>query len=83
MNRLSVGVVRKTDSLGRIVLPKEIRINLDIKENDHLEIFIDGDMLELRKYAPYCMACGKTRKVVQVGNIKLCEDCIRDIKNRL
>lgn len=82
MAQLSIGIVRKTDPLGRIVLPKEIRDGLGIKENDRLEIFIDGDRLVLRKYMPYCMACGKTREVFQFGNIKLCGECIHTIKAR-
>ena len=36
----STGIVRKVDELGRIVLPKELRNTLDIKEKDALEIFI-------------------------------------------
>nr|WP_317413989.1 hypothetical protein [uncultured Solibaculum sp.] len=55
---------------------------MDIKENDCLEIFTDGDRLVLRKYAPYCMACGKNREVIQVGNIKLCEECLEAIKTK-
>ncbi|MGM0524506.1 MAG: AbrB/MazE/SpoVT family DNA-binding domain-containing protein, partial [Bacillota bacterium] len=38
----STGIVRKTDHLGRIVLPKELRRSLDIEPKDPLEIFIDG-----------------------------------------
>lgn len=45
----STGIVRKTDVLGRIVIPKEIRKNFSIKENDYLEIFVDGEMIVLKK----------------------------------
>ena len=41
----STGIVRKLDSLGRIVLPKETRKILDIKENDTIEIFIDNNRI--------------------------------------
>ena len=37
----STGIVKKIDNLGRIVLPKEIRRKLKIRENDELEIFIE------------------------------------------
>lgn len=45
----STGVVRKIDSLGRIVVPKEIRKNLGIKEGDNLEIFLEEDKIVLSK----------------------------------
>ena len=82
MARRSIGVVRKTDSLGRVVLPKEIRDSLDIKKDDRLEIFTDEDRVILRNHAPYCSACGKSYEVTQIGSIKLCEECIHAIKTR-
>lgn len=49
----ATGVVRRIDDLGRIVIPKEIRKTLRIKEGNPLEIFTekDGDII-LRKYSP-------------------------------
>ena len=49
----ATGVVRRIDDLGRIVIPKEIRKTLRIKEGDPLEIFTekDGDII-LKKYSP-------------------------------
>ncbi|MBE3583859.1 MAG: AbrB/MazE/SpoVT family DNA-binding domain-containing protein [Limnochordaceae bacterium] len=47
------GVVRRMDELGRIVIPKEIRRTLRIREGDPLEIFIDrGNEVILKRYAP-------------------------------
>ena len=47
----ATGVVRRIDELGRIVIPKEIRKNLRIKEGENLEIFIDEkDNIVLKKY---------------------------------
>jgi stage V sporulation protein T len=37
----ATGIVRRIDDLGRVVIPREIRKNLGIKEGDPLEIFID------------------------------------------
>ena len=49
----AIGVVRRIDDLGRIVIPKELRKTMRIKEGDSLEIFIDGsDKVILRKYSP-------------------------------
>ena len=49
----ATGVVRRIDDLGRIVIPKEIRKTLRIKEGDPLEIFTDkeGEII-LKKYSP-------------------------------
>lgn len=49
----ATGVVRRIDDLGRIVIPKEIRKTLRIKEGDPLEIFTDkeGEVI-LKKYSP-------------------------------
>ena len=47
----STGVVRRIDDLGRIVIPKEIRKNLRIKEGDNLEVFIDSEIIILKKYS--------------------------------
>lgn len=46
----STGIVRKLDQLGRIVIPKELRKVLDINERDPLEIFIDEELIILKKY---------------------------------
>lgn len=50
----ATGVVRRIDDLGRIVLPKELRRTMRIKEGESLEIFTDGDnMIVLKKYSPF------------------------------
>ena len=49
----ATGVVRRIDDLGRIVIPKEIRRTLRIKEGDPLEIFTDREgQVILKKYSP-------------------------------
>lgn len=46
----STGIVRKTDPLGRIVVPKELRKVLDINERDPLEILVEEELIILKKY---------------------------------
>ena len=49
----ATGIVRRIDDLGRVVIPKEIRRNLRIREGDPLEIFVDRDgEVILKKYSP-------------------------------
>lgn len=46
----ATGIVRRIDDLGRVVIPKEIRRMLRIKEGDPLELFTDGNSLVLQKH---------------------------------
>ena len=49
----ATGIVRRIDDLGRVVIPKEIRRTMRIREGDPLEIFTDreGEII-LKKYSP-------------------------------
>lgn len=49
----STGITRRIDDLGRIVIPKEIRKNLKIKENELLEIFIENENIILKKFSSF------------------------------
>ena len=48
----ATGIVRRIDDLGRIVIPKEIRKTLKIKEGDPLEIYVERSQVLLKKYLP-------------------------------
>ena len=49
----ATGIVRRVDDLGRVVIPKEIRRTLRIREGDPLEIFTDREgQVILKKYSP-------------------------------
>ena len=48
----ATGVVRRIDDLGRIVIPKEIRKTLRVKDGESLEIYLDNDSIVLKKYFP-------------------------------
>lgn len=65
----STGIVRKVDQLGRIVVPKELRRTLDVMEKDPLEIFVEDDLIILKKYIPdmTCQLTGETSD----NNLKL------------
>lgn len=48
----TINVIKRVDSLGRIVLPKNIRKNLELKENDEVELIIaDNNEIILRKHS--------------------------------
>lgn len=48
----TTGIIRRIDDLGRVVIPKELRKSLRIKNGDSLEIFVDNDDIILKKYSP-------------------------------
>ena len=58
----SVGIVRKIDQLGRIVIPIEIKRRMDIKAKDLIEFLIDKDRIVVQKYYPACTFCGEKEK---------------------
>ena len=45
------GVLRRIDELGRIVIPKELRKKLKIREGDFLDIFVEDNNIVLQKYS--------------------------------
>lgn len=77
----STGVVRKIDELGRIVLPIEIRNNMDIKSRDAVEIFVDGDKIILKKYEPACLFCGNASDVEMFSGKLICRECLDKLKS--
>jgi AbrB family transcriptional regulator (stage V sporulation protein T) len=64
----ATGIVRRIDELGRVVIPKEIRRTLRIKEGDPLEIFTDRDELMLKKYSPIATLEGFSESTVKSLN---------------
>jgi len=76
----STGIVRKVDELGRVVIPIELRRTLDIAEKDALEIFVDGEMIVLKKYAPACIFCGQAKDVSQFKGKNICPDGLDELK---
>ncbi|MDM0678256.1 AbrB/MazE/SpoVT family DNA-binding domain-containing protein [Clostridium sp.] len=77
----STGVVRELDQLGRIVLPKELRTVLNLKEKDALEIYVDGEQIILKKYEPACVFCGDSREVVNYRGKNICKKCLEEMKS--
>ncbi len=76
----STGIVRKVDELGRIVLPIELRRIMNIAEKDALEIYVDGETIMLKKYAPCCVFCGAAEAVVSYKGKNVCSACLRELK---
>ena len=74
----STGMVRKTDKLGRIVIPIEIRKKLKIKPYDELELFSEGENIILKKFEESCTFCGSTTNLIRQKDKLICEKCIKE-----
>ena len=79
MGMKSIGIVRRVDELGRVVLPMELRKILDIEPRDSLEIFTDGDRIILRKYEPQCIFCSNSESMRTFKGKNVCENCINEV----
>lgn len=69
------GIVRKLDTLGRIVIPAEMRKVLGINDGDSLEIAKVDNEIILRKYSKGCIFCGSDKKVLEFKEILVCGGC--------
>ncbi|MEK4893872.1 AbrB/MazE/SpoVT family DNA-binding domain-containing protein [Bacillus sp. FSL M7-0996] len=70
----ATGVTRKVDDLGRVVIPKELRNTLGIKEKSPLEIFVEGEDIVLQKYQPggFCALTGEvSNRNISLANGKI------------
>ncbi len=78
----SIGIVRKVDELGRIVLPIELRRTLDIDVKDPMEIYTDQSTVILKKYEPACIFCGNAKDVETYKDKNICTSCIKELKKK-
>lgn len=60
----ATGIVRRIDDLGRIVIPKEIRRTLRIREGDPLEIYLEDGGVVFKKYSPL----GMNKDVIHIAH---------------
>ena len=78
----SIGILRKVDELGRIVIPKELRKKFGITDNvDYFEISVEGNTILLKKYEPGCTLCGSTVGLADVNGHDICAKCRAKIKS--
>ena len=76
----TTGMFRQLDSLGRIVLPIELRRTLDIHTKDMLEILVEGNTVVLRKYEPNCHFCGGSNGLTSYKDKLICRRCLKELK---
>lgn len=79
----SIGIVRKVDELGRVVLPMELRRTLDINPRDPLEIYIDGESIILMKYEPQCVFCSQSGDMRVFRDKNVCQECLKEMADSI
>ena len=67
----ATGIVRKVDALGRVVIPKEIRDERNIKNGIKIEICLEKDMISLQPHTENTAAAGMIRKLDSLGRVVL------------
>jgi len=75
----NTGIVRNLDTLGRIVLPKEMRRVLGIEEKDPVEILIEDDRIILKKYEPADIFTGETLELIEYCGKRVSKASIKEM----
>jgi transcriptional pleiotropic regulator of transition state genes len=79
----SIGIVRRIDPLGRIVIPKETRDMHGIENGDAVEIYVKDDLIVLKKHNPGCIFCGECDAVEVLAGKPICHNFIDELKEKL
>ncbi|MFT9371924.1 MAG: AbrB/MazE/SpoVT family DNA-binding domain-containing protein [Paenibacillus polymyxa] len=83
----NTGMTRPLDSLGRIVIPIEIRTNIGIEINEPLEFYIDVEkgFMSIGKYSDRtsCKLCNSIQDLGYFKSSLLCRKCILDLKGNV
>lgn len=78
---MKVTETRKVDSLGRIVLPLDMRNELGVTENDEFDICVNDDKIILKKLQDFCVICKNTDSLMLVNSKFICTDCVAKVKD--
>lgn len=75
----TLGSTRQVDPLGRIVLPKSMRKELNMRENDTVDIVLQGNSIVITKSLCACSLCGATENLIPVAQGYICPACREQI----
>lgn len=76
-----VGIVRRVDQLGRVVLPKSLRKHYQMNEGDPVEIFVQGDHIILERFRPKCVFCSESKDIIDFREKHICSTCLNEMKH--
>ena len=77
----STGIVRRIDSVGRLIIPCGIRKMAKINNNDAVEIYMEDDnKIILKKYSTRCIFCSETDDIEDFKGKPICKSCMEELK---
>lgn len=74
------GISRALDSLGRVVIPVELRRQFDISENEKIEFYIEDDKIIMKKVINSCVFCNDSNELVLFKDKHICPACLNLLK---
>lgn len=77
------GIVRCIDDLGRIVVPREYRSSLGIKDGDSLEMTLKGDTITLSRYSKSCTFCENIAEEYMLLGKPICAKCRNKLREQV
>ena len=75
----ATGIIRNIDTLGRVVLPIELRKVFGLKPGSPMEIFVTDNGIFLQKYESACTFCGTCVDLIPHHNKWICKKCKDEI----
>ena len=78
----TVTIVRKMDDLGRVVIPIEMRHQLELECGQEIEMSCQGSTIQLKKFLPSCVFCGGREQLVTYQQKHICSVCLYKLRGR-
>ena len=72
---------RSVDSVGRLVIPAEMRTRLGLTEGTEVDFKLEGPKIIIQKYNAGCVFCDSTDDCVLFGDKKICRRCLEEIRH--
>ncbi len=70
---------RTIDELGRVTLPIELRRELNWKDGESIDVFIDGGYAVFKPKVDKCVICENEKNLKQVKNKSICSNCLFEV----
>ena len=81
----NTGITRPVDRMGRIVIPKEIRDQLNLQEKDRFFFLVqkEGEKnIVLKQVKNSCVLCNSTKNLEKIDGNLICSDCIEKVSTK-
>ncbi len=76
-----LGSIKTIDELGRVVIPKELRLKAGLVARTEVEVYAEKDRIILRRYKPGCAFCGTADNLIQWRDNYICRGCVEALKS--